>query len=308
MHDKEIKHIEPSTLRDLVMSMYDIQHTRMILGNRFRSASENINYSFIKDLESVETNVKNTIKSEVQNFPIHEWIVGQRGISFDMAGQMIGLIGDISKFDNISKLWSYAGLGVIKICGGCGKKYLPIEERSAWIAKTSKRLMEQYERKIVKDGETGFDIKAAAMLCNCENPTVKSVGQRKIKNTLLDYNPKLKSLCWRYGEQFVKQGDFYRKIYDDCRAGYESREDLVAEMNGKTGKKTKHGTTKGTGHIFNMAKRKTVKIFLSHLWLVWRELEGLPVSKPWIIDIGKHSDYIAPPGPSVAEILAGVDI
>jgi hypothetical protein len=295
MHDQEIKQIEPSNLRDLVMSMYDVQHTRMILNNRFRSTSDNVNYPFIKGLESVEENLKNTIKSEVQNFPIHEWLISHRGISYDMAGQMIGLIGDIGKFDHVSNLWSYAGLGVIQVCDSCGKKYLPVLERPAWIVKTSKRLMEQYERKIVKDGETGFAKKADAMLCHCDTPKVKSIGQRKIKGTLLDYNPKLKSLCWRYGEQFVKQGEFYRELYDKYRAEYEVREDLVNEMNGKSGKKTKHGTTKGTGHIYNMAKRKTVKIFLSHLWATWRELEGLEVSKPWIIDIGGHSDYIEPP-------------
>ena len=33
MYDQEIKQIEPSNLRDLVMSMYDVQHTRMILNN-----------------------------------------------------------------------------------------------------------------------------------------------------------------------------------------------------------------------------------------------------------------------------------
>ena len=124
MHDHEVKHIEPSTLRDLVMSMYDVQHTRMILDNRFRSTKENINYAFVTDLKSLEENIKNTIKAEVKQFPIHEWIVEQKGISYDMAGQMIGLVQDIGNFDNVSSLWSYAGLGVIQICEKCGKKYL----------------------------------------------------------------------------------------------------------------------------------------------------------------------------------------
>lgn len=295
MHDQEVKHIEPSTLRDLVMSMYDVQHTRMILDNRFRSTKENINYAFVNDLKGLEDNIKNTIKAEVQQFPIHEWIVEQRGISYDMAGQMIGLVQDIGKFDNVSNLWSYAGLGVIQICDTCGKKYLPIPERTPWILKTSQRLMEQYERKIVKDGETGFNKKADAMLCHCDEPKIKSIGQRKIKNTLLDYNPRLKSLCWRFGKQFVMQGDFYRGLYDQFRAEYEQRDDLINEMNGKTGKKTKHGTSKGTGHIHNMAQRKTVKIFLSHLWVKWRELEGLPVSDPYILSVGGHSKKILPP-------------
>jgi hypothetical protein len=41
-----------------------------------------------------------------------------------------------------------------------------------------------------------------------------------------------------------------------------------------------------------MAKRYTGKIFLEHLWLNWRQLEGLPITKPWIIEHGGHRDYI----------------
>jgi len=45
----------------------------------------------------------------------------------------------------------------------------------------------------------------------------------------------------------------------------------------KDGKKTLY--TKG--HIHAMAKRRTVKLFLSHFWLEWRKLEGLPISEPF---------------------------
>jgi len=48
-------------------------------------------------------------------------------------------------------------------------------------------------------------------------------------------------------------------------------------------------------HIHNMAKRKMVKIFLAHLWLKWRELEGLPVTMPYIIGRDGHDTMILPP-------------
>lgn len=297
MHDQKIKTIQSSDLKDLVTSMYDIQHTRIILANRFDSTSTNIALEFVKDLESAEKHVKNVIKDEVKQYSIHEWVVAQKGISYDMAAQMIGLIQDISKFDNVSSLWSYSGMGVIKVCNVCGKKYIEPKDRPAWILKTAGRLMEQYKKKIVKEGRSDFNVRANEMICSCDakTPNVKSVGQKRLSGTLLDYNPKLKSLCWRFGKQFVMQGDFYRKLYDQFRAEYELREDLIEEANGKAGKVTKHGKSKGTGHIHNMAQRKMVKIFLSHLWAKWREIEGLEVSKPWIIDIGGHSDYIEPP-------------
>jgi hypothetical protein len=43
-----------------------------------------------------------------------------------------------------------------------------------------------------------------------------------------------------------------------------------------------------------MAVRKAIKLFLACLWLVWREAEGLPISKPYAIDKLGHNSYIVP--------------
>lgn len=47
-------------------------------------------------------------------------------------------------------------------------------------------------------------------------------------------------------------------------------------------------------HIHRMACRKMVKIFLSHLWQVWREAEGLPVTLPYAMQIMNHTGIILP--------------
>lgn len=140
------------------------------------------------------------------------------------------------------------------------------------------------------------------MFCSCKDPHVKKTSQRRIKDALIDYNPTAKMLAYKVGTQFVKQGDLYRKLYDQFRAEYELREDLKAERDIKKGKKTRTGESKGTAHIHNMAQRKAVKIFLQHLWITWRELEGLPVTMPYAISVMGHGDYIKPPGPSAKEI------
>lgn len=301
----EYKRIEPSSLRDLVMSMYDIQHTRIIIGNRLGFSKDNVTHSFYEALVHSEDTIKINIESKVKHFPIHVWLVERKGIQHDMAAQMIGMIQDISKFENVSSLWSYCGYGVIEICDKCGRKYIEPEDRPEWIAHVASRLKEQFDKKKGKKGKPpDFIQKATDMLCSHDNPETTSVAQRKVKGTLLDFNPKLKSLIWRYSSQFVMQGkkDVYRPLYEQFKAAYAEREDLKAEIGEKEGGETKHGITKGTGHIDNMAKRKMIKIFLSHLWAVWRELEGLPVTKPWIIDLGGHSKYIEAPGPTAAEI------
>jgi hypothetical protein len=47
-------------------------------------------------------------------------------------------------------------------------------------------------------------------------------------------------------------------------------------------------------HINRMAKRKMVKVWLCHLWLIWRGLEGLPVTGPYPQDILGHTNIVEP--------------
>ena len=61
------------------------------------------------------------------------------------------------------------------------------------------------------------------------------------------------------------------------------------------------------GHVHLMARRKAAKLFLSHLWEMWRRFEGLEVRAPYIHAIGGHTNFIPPPlvGAYFPEILAG---
>lgn len=48
------------------------------------------------------------------------------------------------------------------------------------------------------------------------------------------------------------------------------------------------------GHIDKMARRKVIKLFLSHLWVKWREFDGLPISRPYVEAILGHTHIIDP--------------
>jgi hypothetical protein len=89
-------------------------------------------------------------------------------------------------------------------------------------------------------------------------------------------------LAWKIGEQFVKQGRYYRQVYLDARKIYDARPDL---QEGKGAK----------GHRYAMAKRKMVKQFLTDLWVAWRKLEGLSTVNPYVIDKLQHVHYQVPP-------------
>jgi len=41
-----------------------------------------------------------------------------------------------------------------------------------------------------------------------------------------------------------------------------------------------------------MAIRKVVKIFLAHVWLRWRELEGLTIELPYSLTVLGHTGII----------------
>lgn len=300
MSEIEAQIIETADLNKTVMTLYDIQQMRIVIGNRFKATGENRHIAYIDGMRSLEENILKDVKAQTKTYPIHEWIISQKGLSYSMAGQLIGLLHPISRFDNIGKMWAYSGMGVMDVCDICDKRWFDTDLKAKKIINIADRLEEQAnKRKDKKKESRDFYLKKAKnMMCSCEKPVLKKRAQGKATGFLSDYNPTMKMLCYKIGVQFVKQGGLYRKLYDEFREEYEVREDLKLEAAGKSGKTMikdgKEIKIKGTGHIHNMAQRKAVKIFLSHLWAEWREMEGLSVSKPYAIDMMGHSKYIAP--------------
>jgi len=95
-------------------------------------------------------------------------------------------------------------------------------------------------------------------------------------------NPYLKKeLMGILADNFVKQRTpIYREIYDKEKA-------RQASLKGE-------GAPKNKMHAHLRAKRKAIKIFLSHFWCAWRELEGLPISEPYVEAILNHSNIVKP--------------
>ena len=97
------------------------------------------------------------------------------------------------------------------------------------------------------------------------------------------YNPKLKTfLVYRVGESFIKQkgrGGFYGKMYDKFKEECKQKHPDWNKL-----------------HIHNWARRKMVKLFLSHAWeMWWRMIENKePPTKPYAHEQLKHQDYYEP--------------
>lgn len=133
------------------------------------------------------------------------------------------------------------------------------------------------------------------------------------KGELRPFNARLKNLCWKIGESFVKVSnndkDFYGKLYKE-RKEYEIIKNETGEYSEQAKTKLeKFNIGKSTdaykyysegklppAHIQSRAKRYAVKIFLSHLFDVWYKLDrGQEPPKPYALAILNHAHEIEIP-------------
>lgn len=318
-------------LNTLVNNLYDVQKVRIGMSNRNQALEEKnkeeIFQNHVLQLKKVERDIVKEMKGQITQFPISTWMLSQRGIGPSLTGQTIAIIRDIERFANISKLWSYSGMATMEICTKCGKRRLDGVKKAEWIVRIAKRLENQYNKKKVIDAkrselaevdvisenienivgdvgygdvgygdieDTNFTSKARKMLCGCENPITKVTAQRRVKNTILDYNPKMKKLCRNMALSLIQYNQFYGDMYNGFLQIQLQRDDLLKNLKNNNFKdavleKIKHG------RAVKMARRKMIKIFLSHLWVQWRTIDGLTVTKPYAFAVQGHSNYIEPP-------------
>ncbi len=102
-------------------------------------------------------------------------------------------------------------------------------------------------------------------------------AEKPVAGEKLHYNKRLKTACYLVGTSFLRSNSPYRRIYDSAREEYASKHPDWTPA-----------------HQHNAAMRKMIKVWLAHLWQVWREMEGLPVTQPWIADESPHHRIMTP--------------
>jgi len=107
-------------------------------------------------------------------------------------------------------------------------------------------------------------------------------AERREKGKKLPYNDLLKKTCFLIGRSFLMgKHPLYEPLYREARIFYE---------------RERPDWTDGRRH--NAARRKMVKMFLSHLWTKWREAVNLPVRPPYAQQLPGHAGgYLPPPEP-----------
>lgn len=103
-------------------------------------------------------------------------------------------------------------------------------------------------------------------------------AEHREKGQKLHYNHVLKKTCFLIARSFLMaESSPYVEEYQKAKTEYmASRPDWTPK------------------HRDLAARRKMVKLFLSHLWVTWREAEGLPVRLPYAHEKLGHTTLIPP--------------
>lgn len=237
------------------------------------AVAEELYQNITNELRMSHDRVLKEMQKTVKEIPIYDqWLKHVKGIGPRLATKLIAYTQDIGRFPKVSMYWKWNGLAPVQYCVNCKpiKRYFETEiEKRTWINRTHLKQInligedtpdaEEKKKTILKNIENS--------VCKCGNPQVEDRPERRVVGIAsIDYNPKCKDLMYLLGEQFVRQGKFYRGAYDHFKEYEVARNSGIMPQ----------------GRIHNRAKRKTVKLFISHFWTKWRELEGLEITEPYV--------------------------
>lgn len=127
-------------------------------------------------------------------------------------------------------------------------------------------------------------------------------AERPKKGEKLHYNRRLKTAVYLVSLSLIRatgrgQGGIspYRKFYEASRNYYEHNPQYAlphGELNGNGEWVTVKAWTKD--HIWKASLRRVAKLWLSHLWVVWRSMEGLSIEAPYVHAVLGHNTYYTP--------------
>lgn len=175
---------------------------------------------------------------------------------------------------------------------------------------------------------------AAGLIANIDITRVQTAGQIQAfggldphqvwkKGEKRPWNASLKTLYWKIGQSFIKTSGNPKDIYGHVylkRKEYENKknENLEYKDQAEIILRTKNFTSKPAAqemkkiyesgklppsHIASRCARYATKLFLSHLFTVWYEMEhGEPAPKPYPIGILNHAHEIPVPNWEGGEI------
>ena len=209
-----------------------------------------------------EQRAQRLMRDCVEAHPAWPWLAGVRGVGHTLAGRLLARL-DVSRAPHPSSFWSYCGLSTVPgatwRCDRCGLTIERAADRAGG------------------GGHRDPDGVPCAGALRPMTGGARVAQPRPRRGESSPYDREAKALCYLVGASFARQGGAYRLYLDEQRRKLEvERPDWPDRRRQLT------------------AQRKSVKLFLTHLWLVWRGALGLPLTRPHSIGDGQSA---APPSP-----------
>lgn len=256
---KTVERTSPDYITILSRTFYAIQKQRIEAGNRIamnvRDArlSEDeaalLNAHLNGELKEIEKSIEKDVASALKSIPIYkEWFKKVKGIGPILSGGMIGEIADISRFEHMSNMWSWAGYGIHngtadRLTKGQKANWNPNMKVLGWKAGQSfvkvggyfRQQYDQFKREEVAKN-TGW---------SAELEPKELVG-------------------YKFGDTNITSDTVKGLIKTAKESGYSQLQ-----------------VCRSDGHVNSRATRRAIKLFLGLTWMKWREIEGLSVSAPY---------------------------
>ncbi len=313
-----------STLPFVVDSLLAVEKTRVRTQVRdshlkLRDVVDPRTVQILERLNDTEEFIRDIVADELHGHPAYFWFSRIKGIGDENIAKVVGMM-DVRKAPHISSFWRYAGMHVINIevspedqqkeitdsIDGLQKKLDELRKKAAKKAKTVEAEEADEAAEIMTPAVVGDLINSISTKLGEElTPITRGYAPRrsmyKADGKKLDYNSELRVMCFRLAGSLIKARGKYAEYYDDVKnqlaQKYRNQGVRIIptlELPKLNGKIFEPVGTIAAGHVHMQAIRKMIKLFLSHLWLVWRKAEGLPISQPYAHDKLGHTHIIDP--------------
>jgi hypothetical protein len=193
-----------------------------------------------------ESDYRSQIEDVIRSHPTWHWLKDVTGAGASLSGRLLARL-DLAKAATPSAFWSYCGLATVPgfgyACSVCG---LAAAYPPGYFPTGLHRQLRGKRR-------------CPGVLERLDGKKVRVAPRRSVRGQSATYDRSAKQICYLLGVSFLRCRSPYANYYRDQRDRHA----------------LKHPDwTDQRQHL--SALRKTEKLFLAHLWCVWRAALGLP--------------------------------
>ncbi|CAN5628811.1 hypothetical protein BH23GEM8_BH23GEM8_06230 [soil metagenome] len=202
-----------------------------------------------------EREMERILEELLQEHPAWAWLRDVPGVELSSVGRLLSRL-DVTRAPTPSAFWAYCGLATVPSvrhrCAVCG----------------CERTIAQGSQPPANHMAAGGTAECAGRMQPIPNSPVNRVAQpRPGSGDRALYDATAKGICYTIGLELRSAGHRYERYYLQQRDALE---------------RSRPEWPSGRRHM--TALRKMQKLFLAHLWLVWRQGIGLPITVPSATD------------------------